>query len=473
MGQVGTEHMHPKGGGADITYLYADDSMVVWYDTVREQFFSNRFDWDRPLTCRLTHREQLLFDALPPNRPIDLAKLLRLEDKSIVETGEIGLEPSTLKTYLGNVRRALKDIVPGYENVVYERGNWEEGFLGKTRKDNCILRTLEGTRAETADALRRSIEEKQREKLIARAAQGTLSKQNTLRPDIPSRGQTRITSRSLIREVDDYEECSLTWQELADIAHEVADCAPHAPEKVRHLLKDSGLVDPNGTLNLISKSFCLLNGQRGAVRIVGIAHDKTADGSIAGLTFGFITPICYAVMNSQRSNAGGWKDSDLRTMLERQIVRSLLPDEITIHMKYVLKATNNVGLTTSYTSVSSTEDRLWLFSRRELAGDWYAREKWPESPESPLYDMIADSEGEQYQLFNQLGVDDPYGVKDCTFSHQRPIVILNESEEPIKYWLRSPDPDNDRCFGIVEPNGGIANGVSSNGRYALVPGFCF
>lgn len=266
-----------------------------------------------------------------------------------------------------------------------------------------------------------------------------------------------------------YIECERSWKNLGEIAGEISRMDTR--DDILSFLCEQGLASSDGQLVKTRKGITLKNGIKTHVRIVGFAHDITPEGRKAGLTFGFQTSLGEVCMNPTKTNKGGWKDSHLRSWLDRKLIE-LLPDDLAERVLPVCKMTNNVGCTTSFKDVTETVDSLWLFSRIELSGRWNAKDVWPESPEAPLYDLIADSEGHQYELFSQLGVDDPYGRKAADFSRQSPIVAYGEGMTPTRFWLRSPDPDNETQFGVVKKTGEIANGFGSTGQYSIIPGFC-
>jgi len=263
-------------------------------------------------------------------------------------------------------------------------------------------------------------------------------------------------------------EIALSWSELGEISREIS--AQETSESAIEVAKKHGLVGADGALKLLYKEVVLKDGRKSKIRIVGIAHDELEDGRKAGITFGFMSPIAFRAMNNKETNKGGWERSDLRDLLEGYCFAKVIPDEIAKNIQAVKKPTNNKGKSKKTSCVTETLDRVWLFSRIELAGEWNAKDVWIESPDAPLYDLIADAEGTQYQLFKQLGVDDPYGLVDL--GRMAPITVT-ESTGSKKYWLRSPDPDNNNCFGVVLEKGDIANGYSSTGRYGVLPGFCF
>jgi len=175
MEQRGSEFPHLKEEKASV-YLHADDSMVVWYDRDQGQFFSNSLDWTSPEESRsLAPMEQKLFDALPPKKPVERNSLC----------AQLVITRDDLKTYLNNLRGALKEVLPGYEDLAFTR-NGGNGIIGNQTRSRCILRSLTGEDATAAESLRYRIEEQQREKRFARAGEKTIASQARTHPNSPS-----------------------------------------------------------------------------------------------------------------------------------------------------------------------------------------------------------------------------------------------------------------------------------------------
>ena len=113
------------------------------------------------------------------------------------------------------------------------------------------------------------------------------------------------------------------------------------------------------------------------VQIAGFLHDDKTGGGKAGITFIFKDAIAEHDMNPDRnpygpgtftgSNAGGWEGSAMRSWLSTEGI-SMLPSDLTDKIVAVDKKTNNVGRTADVSSVTTTSDEFWLFSRAEVYG---------------------------------------------------------------------------------------------------------
>lgn len=133
-------------------------------------------------------------------------------------------------------------------------------------------------------------------------------------------------------------------------------------------------------------------------------------------------------MNDENTNAGGWKASQLRRVLNTEIL-DLLPDDLRACIKPRV--------------IDGASDTLWLFSEREIFGD----NEWTEKD--------ADS-GLQMPYFKRKG---------------NRVKGLGKDGPASWWWERSPFSGNSHCFCFVT-NGGIANGYFANGSSGVAFGFC-
>lgn len=123
-------------------------------------------------------------------------------------------------------------------------------------------------------------------------------------------------------------------------------------------------------------------------------------------------------MNSTNTNAGGWEASEMRSYLNSEGL-NLLPSDLKQKVVSVNKLTNNVGQTRDVSSVTKTEDQLWLFSFVELAGN---------VSQSDSYGYLADiynAEGSEYKLFSDMNVN-PTGSND--------ILVKTLNGQPDYWW---------------------------------------
>lgn len=274
--------------------------------------------------------------------------------------------------------------------------------------------------------------------------------------------------------VDDY-----SWQELSQIAELIAaDDGKDASKLVRryHLVNEDGDLDGSQ-----SKELVLENGVKTRVQIIGFAHDVKSGKGKAGITFMFEDCIAEHVYNGNGSNAGGWKGSEVRAWLNDDLIY-LLPSELRDVIVEVRKDTNNVGKTTSTSSVTATSDKLWLLSFAEAVGKITmqsyenAYERIPSENRATFESFFAiwNAEGFQYQLFRDRGV---------VMGHPKTLLVkdyLAESgsaglrkDAPCEWWGRSPSPGESNRVQSFDNDGSPRKSTSSpNEHLAVAPCFC-
>ncbi|MEC4176569.1 DUF6273 domain-containing protein [Adlercreutzia sp. R7] len=251
-----------------------------------------------------------------------------------------------------------------------------------------------------------------------------------------------------------------TWDELSQISAEIGAAGDEAA--AIEVAKKYNLCTPEGKLDGTQvKSVTLADGTQTTVQIVGFAHDDKTAGGKAGITFIFGDCIAEAPMNSSSTNAGGWEASQMRASLNGEGL-SLLPSDLAAAVVPVDKLTNNVGETDSVSSVSTTSDKLWLFSYAELAGP-IRSEQLGVGSSYEKYAAVFNAEGSPYMLFEDVRESDP----------ENTILIKNMSGQP-QYWPeRSPDPRESGSFQLVTDHGRPRDyGAGADYVDGVVPGFC-
>lgn len=133
--------------------------------------------------------------------------------------------------------------------------------------------------------------------------------------------------------------------------------------------------------------------------IVDVFKDKGSSGRSAAFTFMTSGIFAEHPMNPTDSNSGGWKSSGMRAWLNGEVLQSF-PDGMRSGVMAVSKLSNNAGKTTSPSSVTETQDSVWLFSWVECLGPiaWNARSN------QSYIDTVDNKEGSQYAWFKQQGV---------------------------------------------------------------------
>lgn len=262
-----------------------------------------------------------------------------------------------------------------------------------------------------------------------------------------------------------------SWSELSTISGELS--AATSDDQVIQIAKVYGLVNADGRLDGSQiKDITLVDGTQAQAQIIGFAHDDKADGSgKAGITFILKDSMGEMPMNDAPSNAGGWEGSLARSWLASSGF-AMLPEDLRTQIVEVSKMTNNVGSTTDVSSVTKTNDKLWLLSYVELTGplneDAYETVAAPREVEQygdalksiiPVY----NAEGSQYKLY-----------ADTEVLPNNNSVILTKTSKGVSamWWERSAFGLSDAKFQRVSDKGCPNVGIDANQPSAIAPGFC-
>jgi hypothetical protein len=169
------------------------------------------------------------------------------------------------------------------------------------------------------------------------------------------------------------------------------------------------------------------------VRLAGIRHDDRADGlGKAGLTFMTIGALDIRPMNNEDTVAGGWEGSALRAWLNGEAV-GMFDSDLVDALVEVNKQTNNTGFTEMVESVTSTPDRLWVFSVREVCGDvHWDIEEYQQKRGYQEVDGVLNAEGAQYEVFAKAGVNGNGNSSE--------VLSLENTTGASPTWYRSPYP---------------------------------
>lgn len=203
----------------------------------------------------------------------------------------------------------------------------------------------------------------------------------------------------------------------------------------------------------------LTDGKTMTYRIIGINHDDLADGSDkAGLTFLTTSTNISSRMNATQTNAGGWKQSELRQKINSGEIWNLMPSEFQSKVKSVRKLTNNVGggSANKNAAVTDTSDKLFLLSYSEIvpASYWASSHPW------------TSFEGTQYEAFKGKVTNNNSGNS----------AIANANT----WWERSVYPGDSASFLTVFGSGPATEyyDCPSDNHYAkpsyrVCPAWCF
>ena len=241
-----------------------------------------------------------------------------------------------------------------------------------------------------------------------------------------------------------------SWKDLKSIANEIAaaqdDSAATEIAKKYHLVGDDG--------NLSSASYKNIDDTFKAY-IVGFNHDDRSDGKgKAGITFliADASPAKLA-MNKDGSNMGGWKDSDLRKSIRTE-VNWCLPQDLKSNIVRVKKLSNNAGVTTDPSSVTSTDETVWLPSMVELIGkDGLEKELGSREPDQLA---VYEAEGTQYAALQ--------GDNDTRWTGYDGFTGNTA-------WTRTCDASQSGCFLVYRGND-FGGPWDTNDELNIYPGFC-
>ena len=179
------------------------------------------------------------------------------------------------------------------------------------------------------------------------------------------------------------------------------------------------------------------------MQIVGFNHDDLADGSgKAGITFG-MKNLYYSdyPMNSSLTNSGGWESCKMRTDTMQTMFENL-PDELQAAIKTVNKKATSGSQSTS---ITTSQDKLWLYSEVELDGTSSSGYK---------------DEGTQYEYWQSHNTDS-----------DRIKNMNNGTGLASNYLLRSPYLGYSTAFRSVYSDGSVSFS-SANYSSGVCFGFC-
>ena len=174
------------------------------------------------------------------------------------------------------------------------------------------------------------------------------------------------------------------------------------------------------------------------VRIEDFGHDTLTAGGTAKMTLGMVECLntTRQMNTSNNTNVGGWGSSAIRTFMTTLLGQ--LPSDLQAVIKSVTKKASAGNLSTSLTT---TDDKLWLFSYTEV-----------NLPVNASYSP--GGEGTAYPLF----ISDAARIKK-----------VNGTDS--NWWLRSPPVNGNAGFCNVNNIGKAATSTAMGARGVTV-GFC-
>ena len=235
-----------------------------------------------------------------------------------------------------------------------------------------------------------------------------------------------------------------SWQELSQISAIIADAS--TDEDALEIAGEYHLCATDGTLDgSQTKDLTLSDGTVVTVAVAGFRQDARADGSgMAGISFIARESITNRAIDPS-GETPAWGETSLFSWLNEDLLDEL-PDELAEAIVPVTKTSNTLG-----GPQEETTETLWLPSYSELAGE-------PVSG-SALYGVYT-TEGEQYQLFSDQGINSmSYGS-----------LALSDGQF---WWTRSVDVTGLGGYAAVSPEDGNPFWTRNTAQpLAVLPGFC-
>lgn len=212
-----------------------------------------------------------------------------------------------------------------------------------------------------------------------------------------------------------------SWDEISEIAKAISNDTSITEDTEIATVTVGGI---QKTLNVGDKT--KLDGK--TVRILGFNHDElsepnTAYGSKtttgkAGISFEYVDLLATSRMNPKDDETGGWKESELRGILNETTYNSLsIKNKIKkVKKEYIPK----YGSTP--TTIPSTDDYLWLLSCAEIWDNGY------NGNSTRGYAVVA--EGKQYKYYKTI-------LKSKLYNKYNDITKKPNANNSSSWWLRS------------------------------------
>ena len=215
------------------------------------------------------------------------------------------------------------------------------------------------------------------------------------------------------------------------------------------------------------------------VRIIGMYHDEKKDGGKAGLTFQFINLLNkpYQMNSLANNNAGGWGASELRANMnpekdnllygdDENLIWDLVPTDLQDSIEVVKKYFNMAYDSKDDSSVTASDDKVFLASYYELTGSvWTGGTAWNDAQ------SWLSKEGTQYSYYRDKEVQNS-GNNDCLKKVHQANATNSIPSTGVLWWERSVNPGNSNYFLCVTADGrAVSNGSTSN-PWGVCPCFC-
>lgn len=243
------------------------------------------------------------------------------------------------------------------------------------------------------------------------------------------------------------------------------------------------------------KQITLTTGETITMVILGFNHDNLTAGGKAGITLGMKNALATAYpMNSTMTNAGGWKESVMRTTTINTLY-GYLPSEVQAVIKPVDKITARYDQSNA---LETTSDKLFLFSHVEIMGT---------NMYTTTSQISVPGEGSQYEYFKSATIPTPksgtagaFSVLDGTgcfyttdtalaqkydnrfgqekstsknyyYNYNNAKAQGDSATTASIWWLRSPYYNGSNTFCYVNGNGNVGSNIADS-SIGVAFGFC-
>ena len=233
---------------------------------------------------------------------------------------------------------------------------------------------------------------------------------------------------------------------------------------------DQGVLEPEG--GLLKNAYSTYE-----VRIIGINHDTVPSsygGGKAGLTFQFVDLLKDKYrMNATATNAGGWRDSELRARMNNGNQSppygtddNAIWNQIPLPLQNSAKVVAKTSLSNATTGATApTWERVFIAGYSELATINY--------PPSEILEGSVSQEGPTYAYYKRFNTDGSSGAGQ---DHNNPSLVKRRLGSADYWWERTLAITNRSDFfwtvnGEGRPmfNSGVANTTDRGG---VAPCFC-
>jgi peptidoglycan hydrolase CwlO-like protein len=200
-----------------------------------------------------------------------------------------------------------------------------------------------------------------------------------------------------------------------------------------------------------TKDIVLSTSEVITVRILGFDHDNLSDGSgKAGITLGMthVMADTYHILESPTSNSpslGNWSN----TLIHKHTLPNVIFPSLPIELRNAIKSINkNTLVKRPSTAVITTEERLFLFSERELSGVNIA----PKNNDGEQYEYWATRNLQSWRVKRLRGgtAGEQWWLRSLLDDGDRPISLHFQRVSQSGGWVMlASDPAMRIAFGFA------------------------